>query len=107
MTHTSILAQRTREDFSRALREAIRKKFNGRAPSNVKFAEIFSIQCELRDVVGVTHESVRRWLTGMHLPSLTHLSVLIEWLGVDFQKILHVHYERLEVEARKTTGEGA
>jgi len=74
--------------FSTFFREGLRKKY-GRLPS----AAFVAIQFN-RHLDGgkpVSHETVRRWMRGIPMPTYSHLQVLAVWLALDINKLVADH----------------
>ena len=73
------------ERFGHQLRMALMRRY-GRVPSAAFVASQFNRLVTTSN--GVSGESVRRWIRGVSIPRYEHLSVLTDWLGLDFQEIL-------------------
>ena len=68
--------------FSAELRSVLRAKY-GRIPSASFIAIHFG---RYSNEISVSHETARRWLRGVSMPSYTQLRVLILWLNLDIRK---------------------
>jgi hypothetical protein len=73
-----------KDQFATALREALKAKY-GRLPSTSFIAMHFNIRVASN---GVSGETVRRWIRGVSLPRCTHMDVLVEWLGLDMDRVI-------------------
>ncbi len=71
--------------FSSFFREGLRQKY-GRLPSAAFVAIQFSRQ--LDGGKSVSHETVRRWMRGISMPTYSHLQVLAVWLVLDTNKLV-------------------
>ena len=74
--------------FSSFFREGLRQKY-GRLPSAAFVAIQFSRQ--LDGGKSVSHETVRRWMRGISMPTYSHLQVLAVWLVLDINKLVADH----------------
>ena len=74
-----------RDSFSSSLRNCL-NAYYGRIPSAATFARDFNLRAY--GTSPITQESARRWMRGVSLPEEDRLRVLINWLGLDYNKIL-------------------
>jgi hypothetical protein len=81
--------------FSAELRNVLREKY-GRVPSASFIAIHFSRHS---NEISVSHETARRWLRGISMPSYTQLRVLILWLNLDIRRCF-------DIEGARYTGAG-
>lgn len=71
--------------FSKFFREGLRQKY-GRLPSAAFIAIQFNRH--LDGERSVSHETVRRWIRGISMPTYSHLQVLAAWLALDINKLM-------------------
>ena len=74
-----------RDSFSSSLRNCL-NAYYGRIPSAATFARDFNLRAY--GTSPITQESARRWMRGVSLPEEDRLRVLINWLDLDYNKIL-------------------
>lgn len=74
--------------FSSFFREGLRQKY-GRLPSAAFVAIQFNRQ--LDGGKSVSHETVRRWMRGISMPTYSHLQVLAAWLSLDINRLVADH----------------
>lgn len=74
-----------KENFSHILRDSLKARF-GRVPSASVLAREFNLRAY--DTTPISGESARRWLRGVCLPEEERLRVLVNWLGLDFNRAL-------------------
>jgi hypothetical protein len=80
-----------KDNFSALLRDSLRSRF-GRIPSAAVVAREFNLRAY--DTAPISQESARRWIRGVSLPEEERLRVLVNWLDLDFNKVLRAQ-ERL------------
>lgn len=73
-----------KEQFAAALRDALKAKY-GRLPSTSFIAMHFNMRVASN---GVSGETVRRWIRAVSLPRCAHMEVLVEWLGLDMDRVI-------------------
>lgn len=78
-------AEKIREQFAKALREALVTHF-GRLPAASILAREFNLRAY--GVEAISQESARRWLRGLSMPSQDKLGILQSWLSLDLNLIL-------------------
>ncbi len=74
-----------KDNFSALLRDSLRSRF-GRIPSAAVVAREFNLRAY--DTAPISQESARRWIRGVSLPEEERLRVLVNWLDLDFNKVL-------------------
>lgn len=74
-----------KDSFSRSLRYCL-NAYYGKIPSAATFARDFNLRAY--GTAPITQESARRWMRGVSLPEEDRLRVLINWLDLDYNKIL-------------------
>jgi hypothetical protein len=74
-----------KDNFSALLRDSLRSRF-GRIPSAAVVAREFNLRAY--DTAPISQESARRWIRGVSLPEEERLRVLVNWLDLDFNRVL-------------------
>jgi hypothetical protein len=70
--------------FSEQLNELLMKKY-GSVPSAAALATQFNLRAH--GTKTITREAARKWLRGMAMPEMSKLTVLVDWLCLDINKI--------------------
>lgn len=74
-----------RLNFSKVLRAALIQRL-GKLPSATYLSNQFNFRAQ--GSTAITRETARKWLTGLAIPEIQRLNILIEWLDLDTNKIL-------------------
>jgi len=82
-------------NFEKALNEGLRKKF-AKIPSSTGFANQFNLRAY--GTKTISRETARKWKTGIALPNLANLQVLIEWLNLNTDHIFSHNESQPEAE---------
>ena len=77
-------------NLARAINEGLLKKF-GKVPS----ANIFANQFNLRayGTKTITRETARKWISGIALPEMDKLTVLVDWLEIDVSNLFKYKHQ--------------
>jgi hypothetical protein len=75
-----------KENFASHLRTSLKAQYKGRLPSAAILARDFNLRSY--DTPPISGESARRWLRGICLPEEDRLRVLVNWLNLDFNRVL-------------------
>jgi hypothetical protein len=75
-----------KENFSAHLRTSLKAQYKGRLPSAAILARDFNLRAY--EASPISGESARRWMRGICLPEEDRLRVLVNWLNLDFNRVL-------------------
>ena len=70
--------------FSEQLNEHLIKKY-GSVPSAAALATQFNLRAH--GTKTITREAARKWLRGLAMPEISKMTVLVDWLSLDINKI--------------------